>query len=151
MRLLFIPRLEDVGGANSLSIVACNFLRVVLSHDPTLVIYMAVHEEFVNLAWMDRYSVPAELRTRIIPIPVPEAVLGPPRARKIDYLIGSGLIFKIGPMSQCKFIDCVLTDAVCSIPSLKMGIEGTYSMGMKRDIPLVDWWHWAVYSKDMLS
>ena len=146
MRVLLVPRIECVDGANSLTICPTMLMRAWLELDPNCSFVLPVHENFADPSWLANYYFTPEQIERVWLLPLSKKVLGnKPTARRIRNVVGNALLERLGPTTpNGQFIDIAISNGCfASNASLRCALAGLFGRIMKREIPFIGWAEWV--------
>jgi len=140
MRVLFINKMEQNYGGNSLTICPMQLCQSWLEEDPNLRITLPVHEDIYDPPdWPTRYGLSEDLLDRLELVCIPKKLLGNAHPRRIIYAVGSALFRDLAPLGKlAKYVDVVLADGVfASNAAIRTALQGTFARGVSRTVPFV--------------
>lgn len=146
LRILWVNRVEEWRGSNSLSITATQLCKAILDLDPYASIVFPYHEAFGGKEWMLNYSLEKDDLDRIHTFHYPQKVVGStPATRKIGWLSGPAMFHRMKPLSEdVKYIDAMVVDGCTAIvPQLRMATHSTFQQGYGRQIPCISYESWT--------
>jgi len=147
LRILWLGRIEETRGFNSLTIIPTQQAKAVLDLDPRVTVSFPVHENFAaDKKWLANYAFEQADLDRLEVWPMPKSVVGgSPAARRLGYMAGPALFNRLKPLSkEAQFVDAILVDgAPAIIPAIRVATTPTFTQGYSRDIPVLSMETWT--------
>lgn len=137
MRILLIPRIEEVDGTGSLTIVPMQFIQMVTDEHQDAYFMVVVGKRFADRKWLSRY-LSDEAAARVELVPCVKSAAG---ARKFGYHAGAGVSEYL--RKNAIAVDVVLSNCFPSNPVIRSLLEWKIKSSPVCRVPMVSWSLWT--------